>query len=99
MDRAEAGLRELLEIPETHEVHFFNGGATLQFAAIPLNLLGGVNEGKSANYLMSGHWSQKARNEARLFGKVTEVAVDPEELFFTIPDSKTWTMDKDAAYF
>mmetsp|Transcript_64363 Transcript_64363/g.121920 ORF Transcript_64363/g.121920 Transcript_64363/m.121920 type:complete len:464 (+) Transcript_64363:50-1441(+) len=99
MERAESGLRTLLDIPDSHEVHFFNGGATLQFAAIPLNLMGGVNEGKSANYLMSGHWSEKARNEARLFGKVTEVAVDPKGLYFDIPDGKTWEMDKDGAYF
>jgi phosphoserine aminotransferase len=99
MERAESSFRELLKIPDTHEVHFFNGGATLQFSAIPLNLLGGVNEGKDANYLMSGHWSEKARNEARVFGSVKEVAVDPEGLYFTIPDSKTWQMDPNAAYF
>jgi len=99
MERAEAGLRQLLSIPDSHEVHFFNGGATLQFAAIPLNLLGGENEGKSANYLMSGHWSEKARNEARLFGRVTEVAVDPKGLYFEIPESKHWQMDKEGAYF
>jgi phosphoserine aminotransferase len=99
MEKAESGLRELLNIPDTHEVHFFNGGATLQFSAIPLNLLGGINEGKTANYLMSGHWSEKARNEARLFGEVTEVAEDPHGLYFDIPDAKTWEMDKDAAYF
>lgn len=99
MERAESSLRELLQIPDTHEVHFFNGGATLQFSAIPLNLLGGVNEGKTANFLMSGHWSEKARNEARLFGDVTEVAVDPKGLYFEIPSAKTWEMDKNAAYF
>lgn len=99
MERAENSLRELLKIPDTHEVHFFNGGATLQFSAIPLNLLGGINEGKTANYLMSGHWSEKARNEARLFGDVTEVAVDPTGLYFEIPDGKTWKMDPNAAYF
>jgi phosphoserine aminotransferase len=99
MERAENSLREYLNIPDTHEVHFFNGGATLQFSAIPLNLLGGRNEGKTANYLMSGHWSEKARNEARMFGKVTEVATDPKGLYFEIPDARTWDMDKDAAYF
>jgi phosphoserine aminotransferase len=99
MEKAESGLRTLLEIPDSHEVHFFNGGATLQFSAIPLNLLGGENEGKTANYLMSGHWSEKARNEARLFGKVTEVAVDPKGLYFDIPSGKTWEVDKDGAYF
>lgn len=98
MERAESKFRELLTIPDTHEVHFFNGGATLQFSAIPLNLLGGVNEGKQANFLMSGHWSEKARNEARMFGKVHEFAVDPEGLYFEIPDSKTWEIDPDGAY-
>jgi len=99
MEKAENGFRQLLGVPDTHEVHFFNGGATLQFSAIPLNLLGGANEGKTANYLMSGHWSEKARNEARMFGKVTEVAVDPKGLYFEIPEGKTWEMDRDGAYF
>jgi len=99
MERAENGFRQLLNVPDTHEVHFFNGGATLQFAAIPLNLLGGINKGKTANYLMSGHWSDKAQNEAKMFGKVTEVAVDPKGLYFEIPDGSTWQMDKDGAYF
>merc|ERR1740123_2465709 len=99
MERAEDSFRRLLNVPDTHEVHFFNGGATLQFSAIPMNLLGGVNEGKTANYLMSGHWSEKARNEARLFGKVTEVAVDPEGLYFDIPPGNTWEMDREGAYF
>lgn len=98
MERAENSLRQLLKIPDTHEVHFFNGGATLQFSAIPLNLMGGENEGKSANYFMSGHWSEKSRNEARMFGKVTEVAVDPKGLYFDIPDSSTWEMDRNGAY-
>merc|ERR1740121_1468641 len=99
MERAETGFRRLLNVPDTHEVHFFNGGATLQFSAIPLNLLGGDNEGKSANYLMSGHWSEKARNEARLFGNVKEVGVDPKGLYFSIPNRHMWELDKDAAYF
>jgi phosphoserine aminotransferase len=99
MERAESSFRKLLNVPDTHEVHFFNGGATLQFSAIPLNLLGGENEGKNANFLMSGHWSEKARNEARMFGKVREVAVDPKGLYFEIPDGKTWETDPDGAYF
>jgi phosphoserine aminotransferase len=48
---------------------------------------------------MSGHWSEKARNEARVFGKVKEVGVDPEGLYFELPDSRKWELDKDAAYF
>jgi len=99
MERAEKGFRDLLNVPDTHEVHFFNGGATLQFSAIPLNLMGGVNAGKPANYLMSGHWSEKSRNEARLFGKVHEVAVDPKGLYFDIPPASTWDIDPNGAYF
>ena len=99
MERAEKLFRELLNIPDTHEVHFFNGGATLQFSAIPLNLLGSENTGKSANYLMSGHWSEKSRNEAKLFGKVHEVAKDPEGLYFTMPPVDDWDIDRDGAYF
>ncbi|GMH76777.1 hypothetical protein TrST_g11391 [Triparma strigata] len=99
MERAESSFRKLLNIPDTHEVHFFNGGATLQFAAIPLNLMGGENEGKCANYLMSGHWSEKARNEASQFGEVNEVAKDPAGLYFSVPPASEWNTDKDAAYF
>ena len=99
MERAEKAFRKLLNIPNTHEVHFFNGGATLQFAAIPLNLLGGGNIGKSADYLMSGHWSEKARNEAQQFGKVNEVAKDPKGTYFSIPASRDWNTDPNAAYF
>eukprot|EP00811_Abedinium_folium_P035826 NODE_8588_length_1483_cov_14.859145.p1 GENE.NODE_8588_length_1483_cov_14.859145~~NODE_8588_length_1483_cov_14.859145.p1 ORF type:complete len:443 (+),score=163.15 NODE_8588_length_1483_cov_14.859145:72-1400(+) len=101
MQRAERGLTELLNIPDTHEVHFFNGGATLQFSAIPMNLLGGRNKGKTANYLMSGHWSDKARNEAMMYGSVTNVGVDPKNLYFDIPSSDVWTkdLDPDGAYF
>eukprot|EP00932_Pfiesteria_piscicida_P011484 SRR837773.22656.p2 GENE.SRR837773.22656~~SRR837773.22656.p2 ORF type:complete len:322 (-),score=157.51 SRR837773.22656:21-863(-) len=47
---------------------------------------------------MSGHWSEKARNEARMFGRVTEVAVDPKGLYFEIPEGKTWEMDRQGAY-
>lgn len=99
MCRAEDAFRKLLNIPDTHEVHFFNGGATLQFSAIPLNLMGGENAGKPANYLMSGHWSEKARNEAKMFGEVHEVAKDPRGLYFSIPDGKTWDIDPNGAYF
>jgi phosphoserine aminotransferase len=98
VDRAEASLTKLLDIPDTHEIHFFNGGATLQFAAIPMNLMAGAGP-KKANYLMSGHWSEKARNEAQMFGEVHQVANDPKGLYFSIPDSSTWDVAKDARYF
>lgn len=90
--------RELLSIPDTHEVHFFNGGATLQFAAVPMNLLGhpggyatqdrsgGVY--KIANYVRSGHWSEKARDEARMYCHVHEVNTDPADLYFAVPEGQ-----------
>merc|ERR1712007_353970 len=55
--------------------------ATLQFAAIPLDLLGGVNEGKAANHLMIGHGSENTKNEAAMFGKMAEVGVDHPKNF------------------
>jgi len=65
MDASEDSFRKLMKVPDTHEVHFFNGGATLQFAAVPMNLLGA--EGGKATYIMSGHWSEKASNEAKMY--------------------------------
>jgi len=92
-----------MNIPDTHEVHFFNGGATLQFAAIPMNLLGKpgnwrTTHYKTANYVRNGHWSEKARDEARMYCHVNEVNHDPEDLYFTVPDGKDWNIDKKAAF-
>ena len=97
MDRSEAVFRQLNNIPDNYEVHFFNGGATLQFAAIPLNLLG-KNGGKAA-YLMNGHWSEKAVKEAKKFSDdVVELNTDPSGLWFDYPDGKDWNIPKDAKY-
>lgn len=103
MEQAEERFRTLLKIPETHEVHFFNGGATLQFAAVPMNLLGRPGQWKTthykvANYVRNGHWSEKARDEARMYCHVHEVNHDPEELYFTVPDGKEWKIDPQGAY-
>ena len=99
----EEKFRRVLEIPDTHEVFFLNGGATLQFAAIPLNLMGGPQftnptRPKVANYVMNGHWSEKARNEANLYCRVHEVNNDPDNLYFTVQDPKTWNFSKDGTY-
>ncbi len=66
IEQAEADLRELLAIPANYKVLFLQGGATLQFAQVPINLLGG----RSADYLVTGAWSQKAYKEAQRFGAV-----------------------------
>ncbi|KAJ9448772.1 Phosphoserine aminotransferase [Diplonema papillatum] len=100
---AEQGFREVLNIPDTHEVFFFNGGATLQFAAMPMNLMGGAQptnptRPKVANYVMNGHWSEKASREAELYCKVNRVATDKSGLYFTVPEPETWDIDKDGVY-
>jgi len=84
--------RELLEIPSGYQVLFLGGGASLQFAMIPMNML----ETKAA-YLNTGEWAGKALKEAKLFGEVVEVASSKEKLFNYIP--KNYTIPSDADYF
>lgn len=99
MDRAEADFRKLMSVPDNYDVHFFNGGATLQFAAIPLNLLGKNEDNKAkATYIMNGHWSEKAVNEANKFTDATQVCVDPNGLYFDHPDGKDWNIPTDSTY-
>lgn len=69
--KTEKDLRTLMKIPNNFKVLFLQGGATLQFAAVPWNLLGGAK--KTANYLVTGHWSEKALEECKKYGKVNEV--------------------------
>lgn len=97
MDESEASFRKLNGVPDTHEVHFFNGGATLQFAAVPMNLLG--KAGGKASYLMSGHWSEKSVKEARkVCNDVVEVNHDPTGLYFDYPAGKDWNIPADSKY-
>ena len=64
IETAEADLRELLQIPDNYQVLFLQGGATQQFAAVPMNLM----QNKKADYIVSGSWSKKAWKEAKLYG-------------------------------
>eukprot|EP00041_Stephanoeca_diplocostata_P014678 m.274284 g.274284 ORF g.274284 m.274284 type:complete len:443 (-) comp19759_c0_seq1:196-1524(-) len=107
MADAESSFRELMSIPDTHELHFFNGGATLQFAAIPMNLLGQAggyaskHSGgayKVANYVRSGHWSEKARDEARMFCHVHETNSCPDDLYFSVADGEDWNIHPEGRY-
>lgn len=93
---AEKDLRDLLRIPDNYKVLFLQGGASMQFSAIPLNLL---PAGGSADYLNTGQWSKKAIEEARRFGNVNVVASSKETNFSTIPAFDSWQLDKNAAYF
>ncbi len=94
-EEAEALLRELLAIPANYKVLFLQGGATLQFSMVPINLLRGK---RSADYVHTGEWSKKAIKEAKAFCQVN-VAASAEDANFTyVPDPSSWKLDPDAAY-
>ncbi len=94
-EKAEADLRDLLGIPSNYKVLFVQGGATGQFAAIPMNLLRGKT---SACYVNTGIWSGKAIAEAKLYAEVKVAASSKESGFTTIPSRAQWSIDPDAAY-
>lgn len=93
--QAEADLRELLNIPDSYKVLFLQGGATSQFAMVPLNLLRGK---KQADYFNTGMWSKKAIAEAKRYCQVNIAASSEEARFTTIPSPDTWQCDPQAAY-
>jgi phosphoserine aminotransferase len=93
--KAEADLRELMEIPSGYKVLFLQGGASTQFAMVPLNLLRG--KGK-ADYVCTGHWSEKAIKEGGRYGTVNVVANTKESKYTTVTDPAQWSTDPDAAY-
>jgi phosphoserine aminotransferase len=92
---AEADLRTLLGIPATHRVLFLQGGASMQFAGVPMNLLRGR---KQADYVNTGEWSKKAIAEAKKFCTVNVVASSEDKNFTYAPKQSTWKLSKDAAY-
>jgi phosphoserine aminotransferase len=79
-------MRELLMVPDTHDILFLGGGATLQFAMVPANLLSG---GRSADYTNSGAWGKKAIVDAKLYGKVNVTFDDKAGNYSTLPDPAT----------
>jgi len=92
---AEKDLRTLMSIPDNYKVLFLQGGASSQFAMVPMNLLG---DKTGADYLLTGHWSKKAVAEAKRYCNVN-LAVDTSGNKFTdIPDASEWKLDKNAAY-
>ncbi|MDU3292583.1 MAG: 3-phosphoserine/phosphohydroxythreonine transaminase, partial [Pseudomonas aeruginosa] len=93
--KAEQDLRDLLDIPSDYKVLFLQGGASQQFAEIPLNLL---PEDGVADYIDTGIWSKKAIEEARRYGTVNVAASAKEYDYFAIPGQNEWTLTKDAAY-
>lgn len=93
--QAEADLRELLAIPDTHAVLFLQGGATQHFAQIPMNLAG---TGDRADYIVSGHWSAKAASEAAPYVQVNIAASSEADSYLQLPPRDQWQLDPHAAY-
>ena len=93
--KAEADLRELVGIPANYKVLFLSGGASSQFAMVPMNLLRGK---KSADYVNTGEWSKKAIKEAKRYCAVNIVASSEDANFTYVPPQDTWNIDPDAAY-
>ncbi len=98
VDECESLLRELLSIPGNYKVLFLQGGASTQFAMVPMNLLG---DGKTASYLNTGTWSKKAIKEAKLFGNI-DVAYSSEDTIFNrvpLPDEYVPSPGAEYLYF
>jgi phosphoserine aminotransferase len=92
---AERDLRELLGVPAHYKVLFLAGGATLQFAQIPMNLLGASGK---ADYVLTGEWSKKAAKEAKAYGDVHIAATAEDRKFTYAPRRETWRPRADAVY-
>ncbi len=94
-EQAETDLRELLGISSDYHVLFLQGGATSQFAMVPMNLLRGRQQ---ADYLNTGAWSKKAIAEAQRYCTVNVAATSADSGFTTVPATDTWQLDADSAY-
>nr|WP_316621180.1 3-phosphoserine/phosphohydroxythreonine transaminase [uncultured Ruminococcus sp.] len=96
INEAEALLREIMNIPDNYKVLFLQGGASTQFAAIPLNFMNGSGK---ADYVITGQWAKKAAQEASRYGEVNIVASSADKTFSYIPKLDKSTFTKDADYF
>lgn len=94
INNAEKDLRELLEIPDNYKVLFLQGGASQQFAMIPMNLM----KNKVADYIVTGQWSKKAYQEAQKYGKANKIASSEDKTFSYIPDCSDLPISEDADY-
>ena len=94
LEEAEADLRDLLNIPENYKVLFLQGGASLQFAQIPMNLM----KNRVADYIVTGQWAKKAWQEAQKFGKANKIASSEDKTYTYIPDCSDLPISPDADY-
>ena len=91
---AEQDLRDLMHIPDNYKVLFLQGGASQQFAMIPMNLM----KNKAADYIVTGQWAKKAYQEAQKYGKVNKIATSEDKTFSYIPDCSDLPVSPDADY-
>lgn len=91
---AEQDLRDLMNIPDNYKVLFLQGGASQQFAMIPMNLM----KNKVADYIVTGQWSKKAYQEAQIYGKANKIASSEDKTFSYIPDCSDLPISEDADY-
>ena len=94
IDEAEADLRQLMNIPDNYKVLFMQGGASQQFAAVPMNLM----KNKVADYIITGAWAKKAYQEAKMYGKANAIASSADKNFSYIPDCSDLPISQDADY-
>ena len=91
---AEQDLRDILNIPDNYKVLFMQGGASTQFAMIPMNLM----KNKVADYIITGQWAKKAYKEASIYGKANAIASSEDKTFSYIPDCSDLSISEDADY-
>ena len=94
IQEAEKDLRDLMHIPDNYKVLFLQGGASLQFAMIPMNLM----KNKVADYIVTGQWAKKAWLEAQKYGKANKIATSEDKTFSYIPDCSDLPISEDADY-
>ncbi len=94
IQEAEKDLRELMNIPDNYKVLFLQGGASLQFAMIPMNLM----KNKVADYVITGQWAKKAYQEAKLYGQANAIASSADKTFSYIPDCSDLPISENADY-
>ena len=94
IDEAEKDLRELMNIPDNYKVLFLQGGASQQFAMIPMNLM----KNKVADYIITGQWAKKAWQEAKMYGQANAIASSADKTFSYIPDCSDLPISENADY-
>lgn len=94
IEQAEKDLRKLLDVPSNYKILFLQGGASMQFSMIPMNLM----KNKVADYIVTGAWSKKAAKEAQKYGKVNVIASSEDKVFSYIPNLANLNISADADY-